>query len=84
MTMKSLTTKELISLAGIAVATPLFALAILVSARTVAIAESDISLLALALCGVVISGVTGFGRRTIKADLSSRRYDRRQSFVSHS
>ena len=80
--MKKLTTKELISLAGIAIVTPVFALAILISARSVAMAASDVSLLAMAVCGAVISGVTGFGRRTAKVESNVRQAGRKtQSFV---
>ena len=68
MIMKTTTTKQLVSLVGIAIVTPMFALAILVSARSAAVGESDVTLLVLALCGAVISGLTGFGRRTIKAE----------------
>ena len=68
--MKALTTKELISLAGILVAAPVFALGILVSARAAAVAGNDLLLLALALCGAVVSGINGFGRRT--ANISGR------------
>jgi hypothetical protein len=83
--MKTVTPKEIISLVGIAVVTPLLALSMLVSARTVAVAESDVSLLALALCGAVISGVTGFGRRAIKVETTSSHSNRsRQSVISHS
>ncbi len=65
--MKKVTTKEFFSLAGIVIVSPVLALAILISARTAAVVESDVSLLGLALCGAVISGITGFGRRTAKA-----------------
>ncbi|HUE82620.1 MAG TPA: hypothetical protein VMM84_10965, partial [Pyrinomonadaceae bacterium] len=62
--MKALTTKELISLAGILVAAPVLALGLLVSARAAGVADNDFLLLALALCGAVVSGINGFGRRT--------------------
>ncbi len=64
--MKTITTKELISLVGILIAAPVLALAILVSARVAAVAENDLLLLAVALCGAVVSGINGFGRRTTK------------------
>lgn len=70
--MKTTTTKELISLAGIAIVTPVFALGILISARSVALPESDVSLLAMSLCGVVISGFTGFGRHMAKPEAGLR------------
>jgi hypothetical protein len=64
--MKELKAKELISLAGIAVTAPILALAILVSARRAAVADYDMLLVILSLCGAVVSGLNGFGRRTIK------------------
>lgn len=69
--MKKLTTQEVVSLVGIAIAAPVLTLAILVSARVAAVKENDFLLLALALCGVVVSAKNGFGRRTIKAQLHS-------------
>ncbi|MEP6921522.1 MAG: hypothetical protein ABI967_10385 [bacterium] len=65
--MKELKTKELVSLAGIAVTAPLLVLALLVSARAAAVADYDSLLVALALCGAVLSGINGFGRRTTTA-----------------
>ena len=64
--MKAPTNKELISLAGIAVTAPILALAILVSARSAAVADYDSLLVILSLCGAVVSGLNGFGRRTTK------------------
>jgi len=81
--MKNLTTKEILSLAGIAIVTPLFALAILVSAHAMVVAGSDVSLLLMAVCGAVISGVTGFGRRTAVSS-TTQRHECRRSFASHS
>lgn len=71
--MKEIKTKEIVSLAGIAVTTPILALAILVSARRAAVADHDLLLVALSLCGVVMSWINGFGRRTIKTDDSDKR-----------
>ena len=53
--MKEITTKEVISLVGIAVTAPILALAILVSARTAAVADYDLLLVVLSLCGAVMS-----------------------------
>jgi hypothetical protein len=64
--MKGLKTKEIISLAGIAVTAPILALAILVSARSAAVADYDLLLVVLSICGAVVSGLNGFGRRTIR------------------
>ena len=58
------TVREVLSLAGIAIAVPVFVLAILVGARALAL-ENDLLLLALALAGAVVSGINGFGRRTV-------------------
>ncbi len=70
--MKKITTREVVSLAGIAIAAPLFALVLLVGARAAGLMENDFLLLALALCGAVVSGVNGFGRRTIRAQSHPR------------
>lgn len=70
--MKRLTTQEILSLIGIAIAAPILAMAILVSARAAALAENDLLLFALALGGAVVSGINGFGRRTIKAKSQMR------------
>ncbi len=70
--MKRLTTQEILSLIGMAIAAPVLAIAVLVSARVAAVAENDLLLFALALCGAVVSGINGFGRRTIKAKSHSR------------
>ena len=70
--MKKMSTKEVVSIVGIAIAAPMFALALLVGARAAALVKADFLLLALALCGAVVSGINGFGRRTIKAQTHSR------------
>ena len=71
--MKGLKTKEVISLAGIAVTAPILALAILVSARRAAVADYDLLLVVLSLCGAVVSGLNGFGRRAIKTPRNQNR-----------
>lgn len=70
--MKRLKTQEILSLVGIAIAAPILALGILVSARATAVTENDFLLFALALCGAVVSSINGFGRRTIKVESYSR------------
>jgi hypothetical protein len=75
--MKELKAKELISLAGIAVTAPILALAILVSARRAAVADYDMLLVILSLCGAVVSGLNGFGRRTIKTPYDQSRKEPR-------
>lgn len=77
--MKALKTKEVISLAGIAVTAPILALAILVSARTAAVADYDLLLVLLSLCGAVVSGLNGFGRRTTRTPSGQSRKGSRSS-----
>jgi hypothetical protein len=80
--MKETKAKELISRAGIAVTAPILALAILVSARRAAVADYDLLLVALSLCGAVMSGINGFGRLTIKASHSDKSHKGSQSSVA--
>ena len=70
--MKAITTKEFVSLVAIAITAPLLALGIVAGARAVVAVENDLLLLALTLCGAVVSGINGFGRRTVKAQSRSR------------
>jgi len=65
--MKAITTREYVSLALIAITAPVFALGLVFAIRTVA-AGSEFLLLALTLCGAVVSGINGFGRRTVRAE----------------
>lgn len=69
--MKSITTKEFISLVAIAIAAPLLTLAVL-NASLMLARGNGLLLLALTLCGAVVSGINGFGRRTVRASSSSR------------
>jgi len=62
--MKAITTKEFVSLAAIAIIAPLFALALIGSLRVMVAAGHEFLLLTLTLCGAVVSGINGFGRRT--------------------
>ena len=64
--MKALTTKEVVSLAVIAITAPVFALGIAFAARVMVSGGNELLLLALALCGAVVSGINGFGRRTAR------------------
>jgi hypothetical protein len=75
--MKGLKAKEVISLAGIAVTAPILALAILVSARRAAVADYDLLLVLLSLCGAVVSGLNGFGRRTSRTPANQGRKEPR-------
>ena len=70
--MKAITTKEFVSLVVIAITAPLFALALVAGARAMFAAVNDVQLVALTLCGAVVSGINGFGRRTVKVDTGSR------------
>ena len=71
--MKALTTKEVVSLAVIAVTASVLALGIVLAARVTVAAGNELMLVALTLCGAVVSGINGFGRRTVMAESQSRR-----------
>jgi hypothetical protein len=62
--MKTITTKEFASLVIIAITAPLFALALVGGIRAMYASGNELLLLALTLCGAVVSGINGFGRRT--------------------
>jgi hypothetical protein len=70
--MKALTTKEVVSLAVIAITAPVLALGIVFAARVMVAAGNELMLLALTLCGAVVSGINGFGRRTVMVESQSR------------
>ncbi len=70
--MKPLTKREFVSLALIAVIAPVLALGLVLAIRLVA-DRNEFLLLALTLCGAVVSGINGFGRRTVTAETQSRR-----------
>ena len=69
---KAITTKEFVSLAIIAITAPLFALALISGIRVMYATGNEVFLLALTLCGAVVSGVNGFGRRTVDVERPSR------------
>jgi hypothetical protein len=69
--MKPLTRKEFLSLALIAIIAPVLALGLLFAIRTVA-AGNEFLLVTLTLCGAVVSGINGFGRRTVTAESQTR------------
>ncbi|MFN2491763.1 MAG: hypothetical protein ABR501_02630 [Pyrinomonadaceae bacterium] len=73
--MKALTTKEFVSLAVIVVTAPVLAMGLVLASTAVA-AENGLLLLTLTLCGAVVSGINGFGRRTALARSQSRRNGR--------
>ena len=74
--MKAITTKEFVSLAVIAITAPVLALG-LVLASTAVGGGNELLLLSLTLCGAVVSGINGFGRRTVIAKSQSHRSRRR-------
>jgi hypothetical protein len=69
--MKSITTKEFISLVAIAIAAAVLTLAVLNASMMLA-RGNGLLLLALTLCGAVVSGINGFGRRTVNSPSASR------------
>ena len=70
--MKAFTTKEFVSLAIIAITAPLFALALISGIRVMYASGNEFFLLALTLCGAVVNGINGFGRRTVEPGRQSR------------
>lgn len=65
--MKAVTTRMFLSLVGVALVAPFFAVALIVGARAVALAEStqdDMLLMALAFGGAIASIVKSLGLRT--------------------
>jgi hypothetical protein len=75
--MKALTTKELVSLAVIVVTAPVLALGIVLAARVTVATGNEFMLLALTLCGAVVSGINGIGRRTVRAEIPVAQKPRR-------
>ena len=65
--MKSNTTRNLASVVMLVILSPFLALAILVSIKTVGIQDNEVLLLLLTLSSAVLSGINGFGRRTVTA-----------------
>ena len=70
--MKAFTIKEFISLAVIVISATVLALAVF-NASTALAGENGLLLLALTLCGAVVGGLNGFGRRTVRAKAHSHR-----------
>jgi hypothetical protein len=70
--MKAITTKELVSLVVIAVTAPVLALGVVLAASVMVAAGNGLLLLTLTLCGAVVSGINGFGRRTVRAESQAR------------
>jgi len=64
--MKAVTAKMLVSLVGVLLAAPFFAVALVIGARAVSLStgsRDDLLLVVLSLCGVAISIANGMGRR---------------------
>jgi hypothetical protein len=83
--MRSVTIKMLVSLVGVALAAPFFAVAVIVGARIVALAETtqdDLLLVGLAFGGAALSMINGFGRRMGEAE-SNASADEREDADSH-
>ncbi len=70
--MKAFTTKEFVSLAVIVITAPVLALGLVLAIRATMAAGNELLLLTLTLCGAVVSGINGFGRRTVRAESQSR------------
>jgi FtsH-binding integral membrane protein len=81
--MKALTTKEIVSLAVIAIIAPVLALGAMLAARVMVATGSERMLLALTVCGAVVGGLNGFGRRTVRTEpqLRSSHEGRQSRFV---
>jgi hypothetical protein len=75
--MKAFATKEVVSLAVIAITAPVLALGVVLAARAMVAAGNELMLMALTLCGAVVSGINGFGRRTVRAESHSLQRPRR-------
>jgi hypothetical protein len=71
--MKAITPKEFVSLVVILITAPVFALALVIGASAMVAGGNELLLMALTLCGAVVSGINGFGRRTVRAESQSRR-----------
>jgi hypothetical protein len=65
--MKANTTRNLTSVAMLVILSPFLALAMLVSIKTAGIRNNEVLLLLLTLSSAVLSGINGFGRRTVTA-----------------
>jgi hypothetical protein len=71
--MKAFTTREFVSLAVIVITASVIALGLVFAVRVTVAGGNEFLLLALTLCGAVVNGINGFGRRTVSAESQSRR-----------
>ena len=67
--MKPFTTKEFVSLVMTAA---VLALGLVFALRASVVAGNELFLSALTLCGAVVSGINGLGRRTVRAESQPR------------
>jgi hypothetical protein len=84
--MKAVTTKMLVSLAGILLAAPFFVVALLLGARAVSLSqgsEEDLLLVALALGGAAISVANGIGRRAAREKSTGEQRETAGNAASH-
>jgi hypothetical protein len=70
--MKAFTTREFVSLAVVVVTASVLGLGVVLAASATVAAGNELLLMALTLCGAVVSGINGFGRRTARAKSRSR------------
>ena len=71
--MKAFTTREFVSLAVVVITASVLGLGVVLAASATVAAGNGPLLMALTLCGAVVSGINGFGRRTARAKSRSRR-----------
>lgn len=84
--MKAVKAKMLVSLIGILLVAPFFAIALIVGARAVALshdAQDDLLLVALALGGAAASIINGMGRRTAKEKQAASGVEARETVRQH-
>ena len=85
--MRSVTNKMLVSLVGVALAAPFFAIAVIVGAHVVALAETaqdDLLLVGLAFGGAGLSMINGFASCRGKAErIALRRAEGEEDADSH-
>jgi hypothetical protein len=65
--MKANTTRNLTSVVMLIILSPFLALATVISIKTAGIQDNEVLLLLLTLASAVLSGINGFGRRTVKS-----------------
>ena len=84
--MKAVTTKMLVSLAGVLLAAPFFVVALILGARAVALShgsQEDLLLVALALGGAAIGVANGMGRRAAREKSTGEQREATGNTASH-